>query len=87
MVLTFASAGADVVIASRKLDACEELAKEVRDTTGRVATLSTETGNRGMSLSAAPYGHLWSLQVKRQPVPEIAIGHGDQGRTRCHHVR
>lgn len=37
MVLAFAQAGADVVIASRKLDSCEELAKEVRDTTGRRA--------------------------------------------------
>ncbi len=37
MVLGFARAGADVVIASRKLDACEELAKEVEETTGRSA--------------------------------------------------
>ena len=37
MVLAFAEAGADVVIASRKLEACEELAKEVREKTGRSA--------------------------------------------------
>ncbi len=37
MVLGFARAGADVVIASRKLDACEELAREVEETTGRSA--------------------------------------------------
>ena len=37
MVLGFANAGADVVIASRKLDACEELAKEVEAKTGRSA--------------------------------------------------
>jgi NAD(P)-dependent dehydrogenase (short-subunit alcohol dehydrogenase family) len=37
MVLGFAHAGADVVIASRKLDSCEELAKEVEETTGRLA--------------------------------------------------
>lgn len=37
MVLAFAHAGADVVIASRKLDACELLAKEVADATGRKA--------------------------------------------------
>ena len=37
MVLAFAAAGADVVIASRKVEACEELADEVRDTTGRRA--------------------------------------------------
>ncbi len=37
MVLAFARAGADVVIASRKLEACSELAREVSQTTGRVA--------------------------------------------------
>src|SRR5438105_12023503 len=36
MVLAFAKAGADVVIASRKLDACEEVAREV-ETLGRRA--------------------------------------------------
>jgi NAD(P)-dependent dehydrogenase (short-subunit alcohol dehydrogenase family) len=39
MVLAFSACGADVVIASRKLDACEELAAEVRDSTGRRALL------------------------------------------------
>jgi NAD(P)-dependent dehydrogenase (short-subunit alcohol dehydrogenase family) len=37
MVLAFAQHGADVVIASRKVENCEELATEVRDTTGRRA--------------------------------------------------
>jgi NAD(P)-dependent dehydrogenase (short-subunit alcohol dehydrogenase family) len=37
MVLAMAAAGADVVISSRKLDACEELAEEVRSSTGRRA--------------------------------------------------
>jgi NAD(P)-dependent dehydrogenase (short-subunit alcohol dehydrogenase family) len=37
MVRAFARAGADVAIASRKLDACEELAAEIRSTTGREA--------------------------------------------------
>ena len=37
MVLAFAAAGADIVIASRKLDACEELAREIHRTTGRRA--------------------------------------------------
>jgi len=37
MVLGFARAGADVVIASRKLDACQALAAEVAATTGRQA--------------------------------------------------
>ena len=34
MVLAFAEAGASVVIASRKLDACEALAREVSDRYG-----------------------------------------------------
>ncbi len=37
MVIAFAKAGADVVIASRKLPACAELAKEIEDTTDRKA--------------------------------------------------
>ena len=37
IVLGYAEAGADVVIASRKLDSCEALAKEVRESTGRKA--------------------------------------------------
>jgi NAD(P)-dependent dehydrogenase (short-subunit alcohol dehydrogenase family) len=37
MVLAFARQGADVVIASRKRDACEALAAEVRQETGRAA--------------------------------------------------
>jgi NAD(P)-dependent dehydrogenase (short-subunit alcohol dehydrogenase family) len=37
MAVGFAQAGADVVIASRKLDNCEALAEEVRATTGRRA--------------------------------------------------
>jgi NAD(P)-dependent dehydrogenase (short-subunit alcohol dehydrogenase family) len=37
MVLAFSHAGADVVITSRKLDSCEELAAQVRAETGRRA--------------------------------------------------
>jgi NAD(P)-dependent dehydrogenase (short-subunit alcohol dehydrogenase family) len=37
MVLAFARCGADVVIASRKLDACEALAREVEQQLGRAA--------------------------------------------------
>lgn len=37
MVLAFAGAGADVVIASRKVESCESLAGEVREATGRRA--------------------------------------------------
>lgn len=46
MVLAFAQAGADVVIASRKLDTCEAVAKEVEETTGRQALpLSCHVGH------------------------------------------
>ena len=37
MILAFAQAGADVVIASRKIEACEQLAAEVESTTGQRA--------------------------------------------------
>ncbi len=37
MVKAFAASGADVVITSRKLDACEALAEEIEATTGRAA--------------------------------------------------
>ncbi len=37
MILAFAAAGADVVIASRKIESCEELAAEVESTTGQRA--------------------------------------------------
>src|SRR4051794_38937838 len=37
MIRAFAEAGADVVIASRKVDACVDYAAEIRDTTGRRA--------------------------------------------------
>jgi NAD(P)-dependent dehydrogenase (short-subunit alcohol dehydrogenase family) len=37
MALGFAAAGADVVVVSRKLDACELVAREIEDTTGRKA--------------------------------------------------
>jgi NAD(P)-dependent dehydrogenase (short-subunit alcohol dehydrogenase family) len=37
MVTAFARCGADVVIASRKVDACEDLAAEIRASTGRDA--------------------------------------------------
>ena len=37
MALAFARHGADVVIASRKVDACHELAEEITSTTGRKA--------------------------------------------------
>lgn len=48
MVLAFAQAGADVIIASRKLANCEEVAHEVESTTGRSAMpIACHTGNWG----------------------------------------
>jgi NAD(P)-dependent dehydrogenase (short-subunit alcohol dehydrogenase family) len=44
MVLAFAGAGADVVIASRKLDACERTAKEVRDLGRRALPVAAHVG-------------------------------------------
>ncbi|WP_214404945.1 SDR family NAD(P)-dependent oxidoreductase [Pseudonocardia lacus] len=44
MVLAFADAGADVVIASRKADACEATAKEVRDRGRRALAVPTHVG-------------------------------------------
>jgi NAD(P)-dependent dehydrogenase (short-subunit alcohol dehydrogenase family) len=44
MVLAFASAGADVVIASRKLDACEALAKEVEALGRRALPVAVHAG-------------------------------------------
>ena len=45
MVLGFAGAGADVVIASRKLDACETLAQEVRALGRRALPLALHVGD------------------------------------------
>ena len=46
MVLAFAQRGADVVIASRKLENCEQLAREVERSTGRSAlALAYHAGN------------------------------------------
>jgi NAD(P)-dependent dehydrogenase (short-subunit alcohol dehydrogenase family) len=45
MVRAFAEAGADVVIASRKLDACEATAKEVRDLGRRALPVATHVAH------------------------------------------
>ncbi|MFF0633790.1 SDR family NAD(P)-dependent oxidoreductase [Nocardia sp. NPDC004151] len=58
MVRAFAAAGSDVVIASRKLDACEELAREVRDATGRRAlAVACNVGDWGQCESLAEAVH------------------------------
>src|SRR3569833_4186871 len=45
MVLAFAKAGADVVIASRKLEACEEVAREVEKLGRRALPVAAHVGN------------------------------------------
>ncbi len=63
MVLAFAEHGADVVIASRKLEACEELAHEVTEQTGRRAVASAfhagkwEQADQLAELVYAEFGH------------------------------
>jgi NAD(P)-dependent dehydrogenase (short-subunit alcohol dehydrogenase family) len=64
MVLALAGAGADVVISSRKLDACEELAAIVEDKTGRRAlAIAAHMGrwddvDRLAAESLAAFGHV-----------------------------
>lgn len=45
MVLAFAAAGADVVITSRKVDACEAVAAEVRELGRRALSVSAHVGH------------------------------------------
>jgi NAD(P)-dependent dehydrogenase (short-subunit alcohol dehydrogenase family) len=59
MVLAFARAGADVVIASRKLDNCKALAEEVEASCGRRALpVACHVGHwaKAESLADAPTG-------------------------------
>jgi NAD(P)-dependent dehydrogenase (short-subunit alcohol dehydrogenase family) len=66
MVLAFARAGADVVISSRKLDACEELAETVRKETGRTALAVAAHAGRWDDLGAlvdTVYGELGRVDV------------------------
>lgn len=64
MVLAFATAGADVVIASRKQDSCHAVAGEVRDQTGRRALAVAchvarwEDCNRLVERSYGEYGRV-----------------------------
>ena len=64
MVLAFAACGADVVIASRKLESCEALAAEVESTTGRAALPISATSASGTSSRRWPtrptteFGHV-----------------------------
>ena len=48
MALGFAAQGADIAIVSRKLDACEEAAEEVR----------------ALGVQALPYGRTWLIGIR-----------------------
>ena len=66
MVLAFAQAGADVVIASRKLSSCEATADEVRATTGRRALpVACHVGHWGQveALADRAYGEFGRVDV------------------------
>ena len=66
IVLAFAHAGADVVIASRKLDSCEQLAKEVRDKTGKKALpIACNVGDWDQvdQLADAAYDHFGKVDI------------------------
>ncbi|APA99312.1 SDR family NAD(P)-dependent oxidoreductase [Nocardia seriolae] len=66
MVLALAEAGSDVVIASRKLEACEELASDVRAETGRRAlAVACNVGDWAQceALVEAAYGEFGTVDV------------------------
>ena len=66
ITLAFAHAGADVVIASRKLDSCEQLAKEVRDKTGKKALpIACNVGDWDQvdQLADAAYDHFGKVDI------------------------
>ena len=65
MVLAFARAGADVVIASRKLDACEAVAREVEALGRRALPVAAHVGNWNDNdmLAARAYDHFGRVDV------------------------
>jgi NAD(P)-dependent dehydrogenase (short-subunit alcohol dehydrogenase family) len=66
MVLAFAAAGADVVIASRKYESCRQLADEVESSTGRAALPhAAHVGEWGQleALADAAYGRFGRVDV------------------------
>ena len=65
MVLAFARAGADVVIASRKLSACEEVAREVERLGRRALPVAAHVGKWGDNdaLAEAAYKHFGRVDI------------------------
>src|SRR6266568_8269863 len=80
MALGFAEAGADVVVASRKLDACEAVADEVRAMGRRALAVSCHVGDWDqcaalVDASVAEFGHIDVLinNAGIAPVPPSLI--------------
>ena len=65
MVLAFAKAGADVVIASRKLEACEEVARDVAALGRRALAVSAHVGkwDDNDRLAARAYEHFGRVDI------------------------
>ncbi len=65
MVLAFAEAGADVVIASRKLDACEKVAAEVEKFGRRALPIAAHVGkwSDNDALADAAYTHFGRVDI------------------------
>ena len=65
MVLAFAAAGADVVIASRKLDSCEALAKEIEATGRRALPVACHVGHWDEcdELAERAYSHFGKVDI------------------------
>jgi NAD(P)-dependent dehydrogenase (short-subunit alcohol dehydrogenase family) len=66
MVLAFAEHGADVIIASRKLDNCEKLSNEVRERLGRTALpVATNVGDWDQcdALTEAAYAEFGTVDI------------------------
>src|SRR4051812_49326375 len=66
MVLAFAQRGADVVVASRKLDACEAVAREVEERFGRralAAAANVSDWGQCDALVDAAYGEFGRVDV------------------------
>jgi alkylation response protein AidB-like acyl-CoA dehydrogenase len=78
MVLAFADAGADVVIASRKLGNCAAAAAEISASTGRTALIGEVGGGFAMGQHRLGYGRLrhgmWSI-AKAQRALDMAAQH------------
>src|SRR3981081_3597196 len=74
MVRAFAQRGADVVISSRKLDACEAAAEEMRRL-GRRAWLSQQTPAGGMKLIGSPQPPIrsWVASTSSSTMPACRL--------------